>query len=197
MPPRTSSPPLTCLECGTELYYAGLGRRPRYCSQTCRSRACEIRRAAREGKVATKVVERIIEVDAPLDAETVTQWLNGHPHRLSAVIQRLDWSTEQLDGLRCGLRDATHGGTDLSPGFLSRLLDAKAASSELHMPKITNREQIVLSLICEGKTNVEIGESMRLAEVTIRKIISQLFLRFSAKNRVDLAIKYLSIKHSY
>lgn len=95
------------------------------------------------------------------------------------------------------LRDATHGGTVLSPDCLSRLLDAKAASSELHMPKITNREQIVLSLICEGKTNVEIGESMRLAEVTIRKIISQLFLRFSAKNRLDLAIKYLSIKHPF
>ena len=54
-----------------------------------------------------------------------------------------------------------------------------------------------MSLICKGKTNEEIGESMHLAEVTIRKIVSQLFLRFSARNRVELAVKYHSIKDSY
>ena len=97
------------------------------------------------------------------------------------------------------LRDATHGGTVLSPGCLSRLVGMKASSrsqSELHAPKVTGREQAVLSLICEGKTNEEIGTSMHLAEVTVRKIISQLLLRFSARNRVELAVKYHAVKDS-
>lgn len=98
------------------------------------------------------------------------------------------------------LRDAIHGGTALSPGCLSRLVGIKTANrsqSELHTPRVTGREQVVLSLICEGKTNKEIGESMHLAEVTIRKIISQLFLRFSARNRVELAVKYHAVKDSF
>ncbi|WP_311357466.1 response regulator transcription factor [Corynebacterium riegelii] len=98
------------------------------------------------------------------------------------------------------LRDAIHGGTALSTDCLSRLVRIKTdngSQSELHAPRITGREQDVLSLICKGKTNEEIGESMHLAEVTIRKIVSQLFLRFSARNRVELAVKYHSIKDSY
>lgn len=100
------------------------------------------------------------------------------------------------------LRDATHGGTVLSADCLSRLLDSKTAvnrenGSAFRAPEINNREQVVLSLICEGKTNREIGEALHLAEITVRKIISSLFWRFSARNRVDLAVRYQSVKDSY
>lgn len=98
------------------------------------------------------------------------------------------------------LRDAVYGGTALSPKCLSRLVDINTVSrsqDKLHTPTITNRERLVLSLICEGKSNVEIAEELHFAEVTIRKIISKLFILFSAKNRVDLAVKYQAIKNSY
>ena len=36
-------PGMVCLECGTELTYTGRGRRPRYCSSSCRHRAWEDR----------------------------------------------------------------------------------------------------------------------------------------------------------
>ncbi|AEG80628.1 response regulator transcription factor [Corynebacterium ulcerans] len=98
------------------------------------------------------------------------------------------------------LRDATHGGTALSPDCLSRLIGIKASNGNqyaLYAPKINDREQAILSLICEGKTNREIGKSMNLAEVTVRKATSTLFHRFSAKNRVDLAVKYQAVKDMY
>lgn len=95
--------PLNCLECGTKLAYYGSGRRPHYCSQTCRSRAWEKRRAARDGLVAQELVERIVEVEAPLNAEAVAAWLNGHPRRLSKVLKLMDWTQAQRDGLRHGL----------------------------------------------------------------------------------------------
>ncbi|QVI99271.1 response regulator transcription factor [Corynebacterium diphtheriae] len=98
------------------------------------------------------------------------------------------------------LRDAVYGGTALSLKCLNRLVDINTVSrsqGELHTPKITNREQLVLSLICEGKSNAEIAEELHFAEVTIRKIISKLFILFSAKNRVDLAVKYQTIKELY
>lgn len=81
------SPVLWCVECGNLLIYEGVGRRPRYCSQTCRSRAWEKRRTARDGLVAQEVVERHIEVSQPLNAEQIAQWLSGHPRRISKVLK--------------------------------------------------------------------------------------------------------------
>lgn len=97
---------LECVECGAALSYRGTGRRPRYCSQTCRNRAFETRRAARTGAVATRVVERVVEVEARLDVDAVVQWLQGHPRRFSAVLRGMEWTREQQDGLRYGLENA-------------------------------------------------------------------------------------------
>ena len=97
---------LECVECGAALSYRGTGRRPRYCSQTCRNRAYETRRAARTGAVATRVVERVVEVEARLDVDAVVRWLDGHPRRLSAVLRGMEWTREQQDGLRYGLENA-------------------------------------------------------------------------------------------
>ena len=97
---------LECVECGAALSYRGTGRRPRYCSQTCRNRAFETRRAARIGAVATEVVERVVEVEARLDVDAAVRWLEGHPRRLSAVLRGMEWTREQQDGLRYGLENA-------------------------------------------------------------------------------------------
>ena len=97
---------LECVVCGAALSYRGTGRRPRYCSQTCRNRAYEARRAARAGTVATEVVERVVEVKARLDVDVVVQWLDRHPRRLSAVLRGMEWTREQQDGLRYGLENA-------------------------------------------------------------------------------------------
>ena len=101
-----STTALECVECGAALSYRGTGRRPRYCSQTCRNRAYEARRAARTGAVATRVVERVVEVEARLNADAVVRWLQGHPRRLSAVLRGMEWTREQQDGLRYGLENA-------------------------------------------------------------------------------------------
>ena len=55
--------PLTCGWCGTEIIYAGRGRRPKWCSPACRHRAWEQRRAADSGLAAVTVVDRVVEVE--------------------------------------------------------------------------------------------------------------------------------------
>ena len=99
------------------------------------------------------------------------------------------------------LRDVAHGGAVLSPDCLNRLIASKTAvnrndGSEFRVPKINNRERTILSLICEGKTNKEIAKSLCLAEITVKKAIANLFIQFSARNRVDLAIRYQAVKDS-
>ena len=63
---------LDCARCGDPITLAPTGRRPRYCSDTCRKRASEERRAAaRLGypqpvtRVVREVVERVITPVAP------------------------------------------------------------------------------------------------------------------------------------
>ncbi|WP_143341806.1 hypothetical protein [Corynebacterium dentalis] len=100
-----------CAECGNPVHYEGRGRRPKYCSSSCRHRAWETRRAASQGKVAREIVETVVEVETPINADTVAHWLDGHPRRLSAVIRLMEWTPEQQQGLRFGLEKAD---TDLT-----------------------------------------------------------------------------------
>lgn len=81
---------MVCLECGTELFYKGVGRRPHYCSSACRHRGWERRRAAADGVVAT----RVVELPAPprqtsFTRDNVAAWLVEKPARLAAVLAAL------------------------------------------------------------------------------------------------------------
>lgn len=77
---------IECARCGREVAYSGNGRRPKFCSPTCRSRAWELRRAATELKqpdpmpaIVREVVERTVDRDRPVPApvapRTVADWV--------------------------------------------------------------------------------------------------------------------------
>lgn len=83
-------PGLVCLECGTELTYRGKGRRPRYCSNTCRHRAWERRRAAADGTVAKEVVELpALPMEPAYTRRGVLTWLRDNPGRLASAVAAL------------------------------------------------------------------------------------------------------------
>lgn len=104
-------PGMVCLECGTELTYTGRGRRPRYCSSSCRHRAWERRRAADDGVIASRVVELPALPMGPTYTRTgVIEWLCGNPRRLADVAGALpdgEAAARMLDTARYRLRD--HG----------------------------------------------------------------------------------------
>ena len=120
----SESPDLRCVECGTLLIYEGVGRRPRYCSQTCRSRAWEKRRAARAGLIAQEVVERRVEVPQPLNAEHIAQWLSGRPRRISKVLKLMEWTDEHREAFRHGLEHSGEGLSLISAADKTRLYTA-------------------------------------------------------------------------
>jgi len=57
---------VACAWCGTTFTLATTGRIPKWCSQSCRQRAWEQRRAAESGRSAVDVVVRIVEVERPV-----------------------------------------------------------------------------------------------------------------------------------
>ena len=72
-PRRRANQTLLCGWCSREFLPATRGRTPKWCSQTCRQRAWEQRRAARSGLVAVKVVHQVVEVEKVVQKEVVKQ----------------------------------------------------------------------------------------------------------------------------
>lgn len=62
---------VTCGWCGKCFELAATGRIPKWCSQACRQRACEQRRAARSGLAAVDVVTQTIEVEKRVEVHVV------------------------------------------------------------------------------------------------------------------------------
>ena len=54
---------LECGWCGAQIRVARVGRTPKWCSDSCRHRAWEARRAAMSGALAVRVVDRVVEVE--------------------------------------------------------------------------------------------------------------------------------------
>lgn len=65
-PSRVPGQQTTCGWCGRPFPLLRTGRLPKWCSDTCRHRAWEQRRALASGRAAVEVVDRVIEVERPV-----------------------------------------------------------------------------------------------------------------------------------
>lgn len=57
---------VSCTWCGSETVVLPVGRVPSWCSNSCRHRAWEQRRAASSGLASREQVERVVEVEVPV-----------------------------------------------------------------------------------------------------------------------------------
>lgn len=105
----------TCAWCNGSINVQPVGRIPKWCSQTCRQRAWEQRRAAASGRSAVTVVERVITAPVPTTKEPVTRdW----PALLDLLAQQLNRGdiyrrnlpdlAAALDRVLTAFRRATH-----------------------------------------------------------------------------------------
>lgn len=96
-PRRRTGQLLVCGWCSREFTPASRGRAPKWCSQACRQRAWEQRRAADVGLAAVQVVQQVVEVEKPVEVKVV--------ERVAVPLRptRHDWAdllstlTDQLD----------------------------------------------------------------------------------------------------
>lgn len=70
-PRRRPGQTLVCGWCGCEFIPASRGRAPKWCSQACRQRAWEQRRAADAGLAAVEIVQQVVEVERHVDVRVV------------------------------------------------------------------------------------------------------------------------------
>jgi len=69
-----------------------------------------------------------------------------------------------------------------------------STSQDPIIAQLLDREQMVLTLISQGKTNKEIGESMFLAEKTVRNLITKIMKKINVTNRTEAAAFWLKHK---
>lgn len=90
------------------------------------------------------------------------------------------------------VRSVQDGETYVTPSMASQLLSDLAqqrlGSREQDQP-LTEREQTILELVAEGKTNKEIGATLYLTEKTVKHYMTNILQKLQVRNRVEAALK--------
>lgn len=93
-----------------------------------------------------------------------------------------------------GIRAAAAGQSLLSPQvaavLLERLREAMPANDlpDDVVPKLTAREQEVLSLIAAGRENAEIAELLVISQHTVKNHVSSILAKLEVENRIQAAV---------
>ena len=108
-----------------------------------------------------------------------------------------DASTEDiLDTIRVVKR----GGSRLAPDVARKLLDefrriwpadVLLAADELPPEQLAEREERILTLVVEGRSNKEIADTMCFAEGTVKNYVSRIMKKLHVRTRTELAVKVL------
>jgi DNA-binding NarL/FixJ family response regulator len=98
-------------------------------------------------------------------------------------------SGEELAGV---VRTINAGETYVTPGMAADLLREMARAQQT-LPdgpaRLTEREQTILELVAEGKTNKEIGATLYLSEKTVKHYMTNILQKLQVRNRVEAALK--------
>ena len=142
-PRRIPGQTLRCGWCGSPITLQKTGRIPKWCSETCRHRAWEQRRARTSGRPAVQVVDHVIEVEKEVRrVEHIEVPVPVHPRRgewpamLLVLATEIDAGrvyTRDLDAIDEAL-DAVRQGMARSTGWVPRHLRRKTISRSRWAP---------------------------------------------------------------
>jgi two-component system, NarL family, nitrate/nitrite response regulator NarL len=96
-----------------------------------------------------------------------------------------------LRGIHAGKK---HVGPELAAKLLAQDDDYSEQSPPLHqreatqLPKLTKREQQILSLIGKGFSNLDIAKKLKLSEETVKHYNTPLFRKLGVRNRTEAAL---------
>jgi two-component system, NarL family, nitrate/nitrite response regulator NarL len=88
---------------------------------------------------------------------------------------------------------AVHGGEAyVSPALAAKLLGRRSKEVtpvwDNRGVDLTAREEEILQLVCEGKSNKEIGDHISLTEKTVKHYMTNILQKLHARNRVEAAL---------
>lgn len=91
------------------------------------------------------------------------------------------------------VKDIMRGQTYVSPTLAAKILGAMRADGtsrrEMHpMDDLSKREEDILKLVSEGKSNKEVGNILRLQEKTVKHYMTSILQKLHVRNRVEAAV---------
>lgn len=91
------------------------------------------------------------------------------------------------------VRDLAAGGAVLDPRIAARMLPyfrgvSDASNEARRVRELSGREQQVLWLLTDGRSNADIGERLGLTEATVKSYVSTVLGKLGAENRVQAAL---------
>ena len=104
------------------------------------------------------------------------------------------------------VRQAVAGGTVISPAAMNKLLphlsqrEAQAPQAAPERPQaalavpagVSDTEQKVLELLCDGLSNADIAKHLNYSESTAKKMVSKLLSAYGVSSRLDLVVTVLN-----
>jgi two-component system, NarL family, nitrate/nitrite response regulator NarL len=93
------------------------------------------------------------------------------------------------------VRDIAGGRTYVSPGLAGRLLvalrrpvPAAARAADGPLSDLSKREEDILKLVAQGKSNREVGLALDLQEKTVKHYMTSILQKLQVRNRVEAAM---------
>ena len=91
------------------------------------------------------------------------------------------------------IRTVATGGSYVTPSLAARVLVAmqspvKQAIEENLIDSLTKREEQILRLVAEGKSNKEVGNELEIQEKTVKHYMTNILQKMQVRNRVEAAI---------
>ncbi len=90
------------------------------------------------------------------------------------------------------VRELQAGRSYVSPGLAGRLLVAMRRRDVVQEPspldELSKREEDILKLVAQGKSNREVGEALELQEKTVKHYMTSILQKLRVRNRVEAAM---------
>jgi NarL family two-component system response regulator LiaR len=93
-----------------------------------------------------------------------------------------------IDDITGAVRTVHKGGTDLAPCVTEALLMQMKADQHMAKAQLSAREQQVLDLIAQGKTNDGIADTLFISTRTVKFHVSSILSKLDVKNRTEAAL---------
>ena len=92
------------------------------------------------------------------------------------------------------IRTVRSGGKVLSPGPTSRVLDRYVRGQSPRVAStedldLSEREQEVLRLLCQARTNHQIARRMNIADTTVKTHVSSIMRKMGVGNRLEIVVE--------
>lgn len=89
------------------------------------------------------------------------------------------------------VRDLAGGRSYVSPGLAGRLLLAmrgKGAAVPNPLADLSRREEDILKLVAQGRSNKEVGRDLNIQEKTVKHYMTSILQKLQVRNRVEAAM---------